>query len=292
MKHQSNFQEYNMNVYHYGPANGKVEYHRKIEKKIFKTSLNTSNGGSSSIKNISLKNQGYSKGSQYKYERGNKFITSNYSTLNIKQNGADAKSNRSFSAKQKYSYAGRVREKNNYIFYVSGIGYVDKDGNPQKKENNEIKETKVIKNISKPKPKPRPKPETVIIKETKKDTGVRELIDNYQYHETKNIKKQNKKSVVSHVRLSEPFYQTKYRSSRSIQKYSSHTQQPINRNGEYEVSKPSKSLKNIYASKFINRTEKIPGEDKYNIYSSKQGSHSTKHYNSNSFRSYIQINNL
>ena len=199
---EDNSQEYNMNVYDQGPSSGNIEYYRKIEKITKKTTTNISNEGSDSKQYTSLTNKNYSNGNQYKYEyeRGNKYDISNYTpintnqslnlNLNLNQDELKLKSNETFSSKQKYSYGGRVQEKNNYLLYVSGIGYVDKDGNPQnkeKKEKTEIKETKVVKNITKPKPKPKPKIETVVIKETKEDTGERELIDNYQYHETKDI---------------------------------------------------------------------------------------------------------
>ena len=34
--------------------------------------------------------------------------------------------------KEKYMYAGKLKEKENYLYYVSGIGYVNKDGVPTK----------------------------------------------------------------------------------------------------------------------------------------------------------------
>ena len=51
--------------------------------------------------------------------------------------------------KEKYMYAGKLKEKDNYLYYVSGIGYVNKDGVPVKQDN-KPKEIKVISNKPKP----------------------------------------------------------------------------------------------------------------------------------------------
>ena len=50
--------------------------------------------------------------------------------------------------KEKYTYSGKVKEKDNYLYYVSGIGYVTKEGLPAK--DNKPKEIKATK----PQPKP------------------------------------------------------------------------------------------------------------------------------------------
>ena len=36
--------------------------------------------------------------------------------------------------KEKFTYAGTVKEKQNYVYYVSGIGYVTKDGAEKAKQ--------------------------------------------------------------------------------------------------------------------------------------------------------------
>ena len=52
--------------------------------------------------------------------------------------------------KEKYIYSGKIKEKSNYLYYVSGIGYVTKEGVPAK--DTKPKEVKVMK--AKPKPAP------------------------------------------------------------------------------------------------------------------------------------------
>ena len=269
-----NNQEYNMNLYEYKPSNGKVEYYRKVEKTITKTTSNINNGRSKQY--TSFTNKSYSRGNEIEkeneYERGNSFA--------LYQRGGETKGNRSFSSKQKFSYSGRIREKNNYVYYVSGVGYVNKDGETKPQE----------KKVNKPKSKPQSiqRPETIVIKSKKdEDTGERELVDNYQYHETKDLKRENKKTLVTHRRLCEPFYQSVSR--RSKKKYSSYTEKPrihqissSFRREEYEVAEPKRTIQREIKSKFNYRTQKIPG-DKYNYFSSKQGSNSVKHYNSNSY---------
>lgn len=69
----------------------------------------------------------------------------------------------------------------------------------------------------------RPKPIVIQSKEDEKEE-IRELIDNYQYHETKDVKRKNKETTVTHLRLCEPFYHT--RSGRSRKRYSSYTEMP------------------------------------------------------------------
>ena len=262
--------EYNMKVYDYGPVKGKSEYYKKVVKTTTTTTVNIDTGGpkkytSTTNKSSYSKANGYGKQQGVKIQRSNSF-----------QKSGD-------SNKEKFTYSGRIKEKNNYVYYVSGIGYVSK--NDENKNNNQKKkEIKVVKNKPKPQVKPRPRPEPIVITIKKEDTGKKELIDNYQYHETKDIKRQNKKSIVTHRRLSDPFYGIIHRSSK--QRYSSYTQQPRGYKGpsslrtEYEVARPTSTLQTV--DKFNIRTQKIPGEDKYNYYSSKYGSQSSKRYNTDS----------
>ena len=98
---------------------------------------------------------------------------------------------------EKFEYSEKLREKKNYILFVSGMGH-------EKKQIEEIEEM----------PKPEPPKEKVI--------EVKEIIDNYGYHETKNVKKQNPKrlSITHHERLSTPFERT------TLKKFSSYTAKP------------------------------------------------------------------
>ena len=96
----------------------------------------------------------------------------------------------------KFEFADKLKEKRNYILYVSGMGH-------------ETKEIEEIEDL------PLPPPKEEIIEE-------RQIIDNYQYHETKNIKKKNPRrlSITHHERLSIPFERT------TLKRYSSYTTQP------------------------------------------------------------------
>ena len=191
--------EYNMKVYEYGPVKGKSEYYKKVVKTTTTTTSNINSGGGLKKYTSAANNLIYKKSNGYgkpgiKFQRSNSF-----------QKSGTSNNNRSYSSKEKFSYAGTMREKNNYVYYVSGVGFVNKNDDT-KNNNQEKKEIKVIKKNPKPPMKPRPRPETIVISQKKEDTGIKELVDNYQYHETKNLKQKNKKSLVTHTRLSDPFY--------------------------------------------------------------------------------------
>ena len=107
--------------------------------------------------------------------------------------------------KEKYTYAGKVKEKDNYLYYVSGIGYVTKEGLPAK--DNKPKEVKVTK--------PQPKParivgerRTIIIQNTRQEKKGGDLVENFQYYESKDLGKNNKESIVVHKRKGDPYYQS------------------------------------------------------------------------------------
>lgn len=110
--------------------------------------------------------------------------------------------------KDKFSYAGKLKEKQNYLYYVSGIGFVDKDGK-QVKQDNKPKETKVIKNPPKP-TRPIGPRITITIQNKRPERKGGELVENYEYHETKNFGDHNRESIVVHRRLGDPFYQSIY----------------------------------------------------------------------------------
>ena len=254
------YEEYNSNEYDYEPVIGEREYYRKIEKR-----TTSGNVGGRYKKYISYTNKNGSRRNEY--EVRNSSFSSNQRRL---------KGSRPSSSKQQYSFAGKVREKNNYVYYVSGIGYVNKnDEKPKKKERNII----------------RSKPNSQVIKiVTKKDnsTSRQELVDNYQYHETKDIKRQSKKTTVTHKRLCEPFYQTVYHKSKK--RNSSYTPQPkiyqvgsYRSTEEYEAVEPKRTLENIYNSRYNNNDNSYAKYDldKYSFFSSRQGSQSTKNYGYN-----------
>ena len=96
-----------------------------------------------------------------------------------KQAEESLKDSRSASQSKKFEYSSKLKEKKNYVYYVSGVGYVTKE--------------------EEEKPKP------IIKKEEETYIQRKHIIDNYQYHETKNIKNEKKKSNVFHRRLAQPF---------------------------------------------------------------------------------------
>ena len=93
---------------------------------------------------------------------------------------------------KKFEEAGVKRKKRNYVLYESKLG------------TEREKDLKKLAEPPKPKPKPKPKPaepkprveEKIILKKKRK-----EYLDNYQYHETKNIKNPKHTSTVIHQRL-------------------------------------------------------------------------------------------
>ena len=94
----------------------------------------------------------------------------------------------------KFEFAEKLREKRNYILFVSGMGH----------------ETKEIEEINDFVPQAAPLDQFI---------EERQIIDNYNYIETKNLKKPPKKKVTTHhERLSIPI------EKRTIKKFSSHTQ--------------------------------------------------------------------
>ena len=93
---------------------------------------------------------------------------------------------------EKFEETGVRKKKRNYVMYESKLG--------TEKQTNLIKVEEA--KIAKPKPKPappKPRQEEKIV-QTKKRV---EYLDNYQYHETKDIKRPNpnKVSIVTHQRL-------------------------------------------------------------------------------------------
>jgi len=107
--------------------------------------------------------------------------------------------------KDKYTYSGKLKEKSNYLYYVSGIGYVTKEGVPAK--DNKPKEVKVMK--QKPQPARVVKERVIIVIQNKRpEKKGGDLVENFQYYESKDLGKNNKESIVVHKRKGDPFYQS------------------------------------------------------------------------------------
>ena len=133
---------------------------------------------------------------------------------------------------KKYEFAEKLKEKKNYLMYHSGMGH----------EKNVIEEFEQI---------PQPEEKEKIIEE-------REIIDNYGYYETKNLKKKKdpkRLSITHHERLSTPFERT------VVKKFSSHTSKPQQRAYTTTIVKKPK-----YGEEGIN---------KYNSFTSKQEQNKT-----------------
>ena len=92
---------------------------------------------------------------------------------------------------KKFEEAGVKRKKRNYVLYESKLG--------TEKEKNLHKIEEAPKPKQKPKPVAKPRVEEKIIQKKKR----LEYLDNYQYHETKNIKNPKRVSIVTHQRLGE-----------------------------------------------------------------------------------------
>ena len=132
-----------------------------------------------------------------------------------RQNKQEVKGNRSYSSSQqtkKITVSETTRRRDNVV----NTGYGNKNGNIIKKEK---KETKVYQSYSVPKPVIVNERQSIIIQDTRKERQG-EKIENYEYHETKDIKDHNKDTLVIHKRLGDPYYQI---IDRSKGRYSSHT---------------------------------------------------------------------
>ena len=121
---------------------------------------------------------------------------------------------------EKFDYGEKIKEKQNYVLYVAGQGQ-------EKKEIEEIEELGT--NID--------KKERIVEQ--------KQIIDNYQYHETKDIKKKHaRNSQTQHKRLCDPFERT------MIKKYSSYASEP--RKGGYKVIRTTNIVdKNDYSKDFF-----------------------------------------
>ena len=101
-----------------------------------------------------------------------------------------------FETEKKFEEAGVRRKKRNYVLYESKLG--------TEKEKN-------LKKIEEPKPMPKPKPKPVPVARPRMEEKIItkkkriEYLDNYQYHESKVIRRPdpNRVSIVEHKRLSD-----------------------------------------------------------------------------------------
>ena len=101
-----------------------------------------------------------------------------------------------FETEKKFEETGVRRKKRNYVLYESKLG--------TQKETN-------LKKIEEPKPMPKPKPKPVPVARPRMEEKIItkkrriEYLDNYQYHESKVIRRPdpNRVSIVEHKRLSD-----------------------------------------------------------------------------------------
>ena len=145
---------------------------------------------------------------------------------------------------EKFDYGEKAKEKENYVYYIAGQG----------QEKTEIEEMEQITG--------QPKKNEKIVKEV-------QIIDNYQYHETKDIKNKNSKNTETrHQRLCSPFERTK------IKKYSSYTSEQ--KKSGYKIIKTTDLVnKNNYS-----RTNLFKNKFKHINYQSKNAA-STKNVTDN-----------
>jgi hypothetical protein len=162
-------------------------------------------------------------------------------------------------------YSGKLKEKENYLYYVSGIGYVNKDGVPTKPDN-KPKEIKVLSN------KPKPVREvgqrvTIILQNTRPERKGGELVDNFEYHETKDLGKHNKESLVVHRRLGDPFYQN-IKGGRSSSYTQVHRSKNILDNKDTTIKtktiQTTTTQRKQYENKTYNTTSNVKQDSKYN----------------------------
>ena len=129
---------------------------------------------------------------------------------------------------EKFDYGEKIKEKQNYVLYVAGQGQ-------EKKEIEEIEELPTNGN----------KKEQIVEQ--------KQIIDNYQYHETKEIKKKHSRnSQTKHKRLCDPFERT------TVKKYSSYTSEP--KKGGYKIIRTTNIVdKNDYSMDYLhtNKNNKI-----------------------------------
>ena len=151
---------------------------------------------------------------------------------------------------EKFDYGEKIKEKDNYVLYIAGQGQ-------EKKEIEEIEEL------------PQNGKNERIVEQ-------KQIIDNYQYHETKDIKKKHaRNSQTKHKRLCDPFERT------TVKKYSSYTSEP--RKGGYKIIRTTNIVdKNDYTKDYLH-TNKNNIRSHLNSYTARtQHSQNSRRVESNS----------
>ena len=168
-------------------------YRNNISGSKYNNSLNQKNQTNS--KNYSSNSQSYTFNSK-QYDTSNKISNSKNNTyLPTRTNNFGNRSQRSNNEsrsynKEKFSFAGTLKGRSNNT--NSNVEYRNRDGSQ----------------IYKSEPKPMVIHERIIIRiQNKRRPRKGEPVENFEYHESKEIKKNNRNSFVSHRRWGDPFYQ-------------------------------------------------------------------------------------
>ena len=174
-----------------------------------RNNISASNYNSSNNQKNQFNSQNYSSNSQSYAFNSSKFNKSNYIS-NSKNNAYLPNRTNKFSNenkrgyneshsynKQKYSFVGTLKGRNNNT--NSNIEYRNKN----------------VSQVYKSQPKPIVKHERIIIRiQNKRKPRKGEPVENFEYHESKEIGKHNKDTIVIHRRWGDPFYQLIDRSKR------------------------------------------------------------------------------
>ena len=175
----------------------------------------------------------------------NTYLANKSKASQIQNYGVGVKQTRSQSTgnKDKFSYSGTVKEKENYMYYVSGVGYVTKEG-AKKAEQEKAK--------SKPKPQPIMRSERttirIVMSKPEKKTG--EKVENYVYHESKEVIDSKMDSIVIH-RRGDPFYQI----IGGKKKYSSYTSGARGKSNRIDDDLSKDKISTLKTDKYKTKTE-------------------------------------
>ena len=291
----------------------------KYSKKVISSSSSTNHKysglvPSSQTVNISSKNKTKTT-NQIISKAGASYNSSNNTYVSGKRQSGSSqyggtKGIRSYSSaseqKDQYSYAGKVKETQNYMYYVSGIGYVTKE---EADEANRIKkEKKAYQSKSVPKPIIRHDRIYIIIETKRPEKKGGKLVENYEYHETKEIKKKDRDTIVQH-KSGDPFYQNILTDKK---RFSSYTTGPRGYKSNYTLGQKDYSVdgektKTIEADydknyKYRNKTEENKGifdtnkyksssTNRYQTYQSQTVSSAKESQSQNTLSNYRNIKN-
>ena len=175
----------------------------------YRNNISGSNYNSLNNQKNQFNSQNYSSNSQSYSFNSNKFNKSNYISnsknytyLPTRTNKFSNNNQRGYNEshsynKQKYSFAETLKGRSNYT--NSNFDYRNKN----------------ISQVYKSQPKPIIKHERIIIRiQNKRKPRKGEPVENFEYHESKEIGKHNKNTIVVHKRWGDPFYQLIDRSKR------------------------------------------------------------------------------